>query len=246
MKPPAIKVEIIHIDGPLKGTIQEFFEETISIGRHPSCQVNFPSDMTTISRRHAEIRREGNRFIACDTSTNGTMVNGKPITEIVLKNGDVLTLAEGGPKISFLSTIMKEAPPQQHTETSTQAPLKPDSAVPVPETSPVSDRQEKIKQPPKPEKKTAPPSQQVVSTPFIIQYGPTIKTFSELPITIGRSADCDFPLEHFSVKARHAQIFLTDNGYFIKDLTERNLITINGKPVRDEALLPRHLHFTLT
>ena len=57
---PAIVVQLVHIEGPLKGEIQEFLEPEISIGRHPSCQVQFPKDLTIISRKHGQIIREGN------------------------------------------------------------------------------------------------------------------------------------------------------------------------------------------
>ena len=80
---PVIQVQIIHIQGPLKGRIQEFIQDNLSIGRHPSCDLAFPKDLSTLSRRHAEIVREGNRFKVIDKSTNGTFVNGKQIKEAI-------------------------------------------------------------------------------------------------------------------------------------------------------------------
>lgn len=45
------------------------------------------------SRQHAEIRREGSDFRVVDLgSTNGTEVNGRPITDHVLKAGDRITI----------------------------------------------------------------------------------------------------------------------------------------------------------
>ena len=93
----------------MKGQIQEFAEGSILIGRHPSCHVRFPADVTVLSRTHAEIVRDGNQFRLVDKSTNGTFVNGKRITETFLKSGDVIAFAEGGPKVSFLTEV-KEAP----------------------------------------------------------------------------------------------------------------------------------------
>ncbi|TRZ98075.1 MAG: FHA domain-containing protein, partial [Deltaproteobacteria bacterium] len=89
-RPPIIVVQLIHLSGPLKGQIQEFAEGSILVGRHPSCHVRFPADVTVLSRKHAEIVREGNQFRLVDKSTNGTFVNGKRITETFLKSGDVL------------------------------------------------------------------------------------------------------------------------------------------------------------
>ncbi|MBW1902444.1 MAG: FHA domain-containing protein, partial [Deltaproteobacteria bacterium] len=82
---PIIIVQLVHIEGPMKGEIQEFSESEISIGRHPSCQVQFPKDLTTISRKHAMIVREGNRFKMISQGPNGTFVNGKRLEEVYLK-----------------------------------------------------------------------------------------------------------------------------------------------------------------
>jgi len=99
-----IKVQLVHLNGPLKGELQEFVSPVICIGRHPECQVVFPKDCTTLSRRHVEIRREGNRYKCIDLSTNGTLINGKKLKEAFLKDGDVLILGgKDGPKVSFLT-----------------------------------------------------------------------------------------------------------------------------------------------
>ena len=108
-RPPTIIVQLVHIQGPLKGQIQEFSDPEIVIGRKPSCHLRFPVDLTIVSREHATIIREGNRFRVVDKSANGTFVNGKRIKEAYLKDGDVMSFAEGGPKVSFL-TQMREAP----------------------------------------------------------------------------------------------------------------------------------------
>lgn len=232
MKPPLIKVEIIHIEGPLKGTIQEFYDPIIEIGRHPDCHVCFPKDMNTISRNHAEIRREGNRFMAVDHSTNGTLVNGKPMQELILKDGDVLTISENGPKISILTTIIKEE------ELPSEIPTKkhyPEEPIPVSPTAAALSQQSR---PLTNEKnKTPGTAAQSIQKPFTIQFGAKIKSFQTLPITLGRDPDCDFTIEHPAILAQHVQIRYHDNSYQIKDMTGRNLVTINSKLLADEAPL---------
>ena len=69
-------VQLVHIKGPFKGEIQEFLDNEIFIGRHPSCHVQSPNQLAIISRRHAQIIREGNRFKLVDQSANGTVLNG--------------------------------------------------------------------------------------------------------------------------------------------------------------------------
>lgn len=94
---PHTTVQIVHIQGPLKGQIQELNNNEIRIGRHPDCQVVFPKDQVTLSRMHACITREGNRFKLLDQSTNGTYVNGQRVVEAFLKNGDVIMFSKEGP-----------------------------------------------------------------------------------------------------------------------------------------------------
>jgi len=98
-QPTSIIVQLVHIHGPLKGEIQEFGSNEIIIGRHASCDLQFPQDLIVISRKHANIIREGNRFKIIDHSTNGTFVNGERITEAYLKNGDVIFFTEGCPSL---------------------------------------------------------------------------------------------------------------------------------------------------
>lgn len=65
---------------------------TVVIGRSPECDVSF--DDANISRRHAEIKVVlGNHVVSDLGSTNGTKVNGVPITfERTLRDGDIIAL----------------------------------------------------------------------------------------------------------------------------------------------------------
>jgi len=52
-------VQLVHIQGPFKGEIQEFGGDQITTGRNPQCTLKFPPDLAIVSRNHAEIVREG-------------------------------------------------------------------------------------------------------------------------------------------------------------------------------------------
>jgi len=53
-------------------------DEITIIGRQPECAISLPS--STVSRRHAQIRREGAQFFLQDlNSTNGTLLNREPV-----------------------------------------------------------------------------------------------------------------------------------------------------------------------
>jgi hypothetical protein len=66
-------------------------EETLTIGRLPSCDIPVPDP--NVSRKHAEIRPSGNGYVVVDLgSTNGTPVNGTTVTERKLTDGDVIAV----------------------------------------------------------------------------------------------------------------------------------------------------------
>jgi len=243
-RPPTIIVQLVHIQGPLKGQIQEFSDPEILIGRRPSCQLRFPVDLTIVSREHATIIREGNRFRVVDKSANGTFVNGKRIKEAYLKDGDVMSFAEGGPKVSFL-TQMREAP---------LAPPEPEQAPPprpeprlASEPEPRSTAEHDLPAPPRPQP-SAPKEAMVQATqaPLVIQYGPTLKSFKEVPVSIGRSLRSGFVLDHPQVFDEHLLIFFHNNQYWVKDLTGRDLVQVNRRPLSVQGPLAAQDEVALT
>jgi len=68
-------------------------KDSILIGRGEECDLVFSE--RPISRHHAEIRREGNRYILRDlNSKNGTCLNGQEIsTPVPLQDGDEIQIA---------------------------------------------------------------------------------------------------------------------------------------------------------
>jgi pSer/pThr/pTyr-binding forkhead associated (FHA) protein len=247
-RPPTIVVQLVHIHGPLKGQIQEFSRSEIVIGRNPSCDLRFPADLTIVSREHAKIIREGNRFRLVDSSANGTFVNGKRVTEAYLKDGDVLSLAEGGPKVSFLTQVKEVAPELDESV----PPPRPEVYPPVrPQVHPPPGpdlRATGERAMPRPPEPSAPyePVVKRVQTPVVIQYGPTLKSFKEVPVTVGRSPRSGFVLDHPQVFDEHLLIFLHDNQYWVKDLTGKDLVQVNGRPVRVQAALAAQDELALT
>ena len=218
-------VQLVHIQGPFKGEIQEFAEDRITIGRNPGSTLTFPPDLAIVSRNHAEIVREGERFKVIDHSANGTFVNGKRVTEAFLKDGDVLTIAQGGPKISFL------------TKETDQPPV------------PAEKRQELKSEPPASKPRAAQPASsraKEAMVPLVIQFGPTLRSYKRVPVVIGGHPNCDFRMEHPGILDRHAEIFYAEDQYWIKDLTSRQLVCVNGAPVDLGVPLNTHDEISLT
>jgi pSer/pThr/pTyr-binding forkhead associated (FHA) protein len=236
--PPVIIVQLVHISGPMKGEIQEFSESPITIGRKPSNHLKFPTDSTNISRNHAEIVREGNKFRLIDHSTNGTFVNGKRVQEAYLRDGDVLMFAEGGPKVSFLTQTKEGVAPVETAPPPRQKEFREEAKMPV-QPGPSTAQEERIKPAPFFHPEVAPPKVekpepvvvQKMHVPLVIQYGPVIRSYKMVPVIIGKHPGCDFVLQHPALYDQHIEIFFNENQYWVKDLTGKALVRLNNRPV---------------
>jgi hypothetical protein len=79
--------------GPDAGMSFTINRNVIVVGRHPESDI-FLDDIT-VSRRHAEIRREGTTFNLLDTgSLNGTYLNRERIETSPLENGDEIQIGK--------------------------------------------------------------------------------------------------------------------------------------------------------
>src|ERR1044072_9429084 len=84
---------VVFIAGPLKGSDFERGEEALSVGRDSTNVVRLADSL--LSRRHCRIERAENRLVLTDLeSLNGTFVNGRPIREHALTDGDRVTVGE--------------------------------------------------------------------------------------------------------------------------------------------------------
>ncbi|CAB4536740.1 unannotated protein [freshwater metagenome] len=63
------------------------------LGRHPDSEIIL--DDITVSRRHADIHRSGDRYVVRDAgSLNGTYVNHQRVDEVELRQGDELQVGK--------------------------------------------------------------------------------------------------------------------------------------------------------
>ncbi|MGN1240274.1 MAG: FHA domain-containing protein [Paludibacteraceae bacterium] len=86
------------------GESQEIIVDQIELGRDSHCAVQFDESFKTVSRRHAAIVRDGDRWKLVQLSqTNTTFLNGHPVqSEWYLQNGDEIQLSVNGPKLGFI------------------------------------------------------------------------------------------------------------------------------------------------
>jgi pSer/pThr/pTyr-binding forkhead associated (FHA) protein len=79
--------------GPNAGSRFLLDQATTSAGRHPESDIFL--DDVTVSRRHAEFRRDIGEFVVVDVgSLNGTYVNREPVDTAVLANGDEVQIGK--------------------------------------------------------------------------------------------------------------------------------------------------------
>jgi len=75
------------------GRVVALGEHTAVIGRLPDCEIRIEDSRS--SRRHAAVRPDADGYVLADLSSlNGTTVNGAPITEQLLVDGDEVTVGD--------------------------------------------------------------------------------------------------------------------------------------------------------
>jgi pSer/pThr/pTyr-binding forkhead associated (FHA) protein len=86
--------------GPNAGSQFRLDRPVMTAGRHPESDI-FLDDIT-VSRRHAEFRRENGEFRVVDSgSLNSTYVNRQPIDSVVLADGDEVQI--GNFRLTFFA-----------------------------------------------------------------------------------------------------------------------------------------------
>ncbi|MGH3364380.1 MAG: FHA domain-containing protein [Nocardioidaceae bacterium] len=79
--------------GPSAGSRFLLDADQVNAGRHPDSEIFL--DDVTVSRRHAEFRREGESFTVADAgSLNGTYVNRDRIDRVLLTDGDEVQIGK--------------------------------------------------------------------------------------------------------------------------------------------------------
>jgi pSer/pThr/pTyr-binding forkhead associated (FHA) protein len=104
---PTYTLEYLTTTGKHKqGSYETIVVPYVELGRDKKCGVTFGDDSPTVSRRHCAIERKGNEtFIVNLSTSNPTLVNGRPVNErFFLNNGDEIQLSMEGPKLRFNTT----------------------------------------------------------------------------------------------------------------------------------------------
>jgi len=213
-----------------------FNQPIIRIGRDPvECQITFDNArFPMVSRRHAELRFEGGRWILHDlNSSYGTYVNGQRVVgALAVAVGSILQFGTQGPTVRVLFTEAESAAPPPNI-----ASHQPPSAQPtqIQQTPPVSPN---VQPPPMP-----PPVQpnQASSNPA----APAQLDFIDSPIHsspfkltkpqiwLGRDPSCDivFQSDAVMVSRKHAEIANQNGSFFLTDNNSFNGTLVNGQRI---------------
>ncbi|HWL35218.1 MAG TPA: FHA domain-containing protein [Frankiaceae bacterium] len=90
---PAGSALLVVKRGPNAGSRFLLDKDVTTAGRHPESDIFL--DDVTVSRRHAEFRRDGSRFVVRDVgSLNGTYLNRERIDETELSGGDEVQIGK--------------------------------------------------------------------------------------------------------------------------------------------------------
>jgi len=65
-----------------------------------------------------------------------------------------------------------------------------------------------------------------------------VRITGERSLLIGRSRGCDLQIPDSDASRRHAEIYRSEGGYFLRDLGSTNGTYVNGRPVREHRLEP--------
>ena len=97
---------LVAVRGPNRGARFLLDRDVVTVGRHPDSDI-FLDDIT-VSRRHAEFRRDGQHMWLHDVgSLNGTYVDGARVEDQVLATGDEVQIGK------FKLVALVAPPPEQ-------------------------------------------------------------------------------------------------------------------------------------
>jgi pSer/pThr/pTyr-binding forkhead associated (FHA) protein len=86
----AARAHLECVAGPEKGQTLRVAPNTTVLGRDATCDIILAE--TAISRQHARIERRGDQWVLVNLSTNGTLLNKKPVDEAPLSDRDEIRL----------------------------------------------------------------------------------------------------------------------------------------------------------
>ncbi len=96
-----MRVQLLHLSGPLRGNTDTYQPENVLIGTDPDAAVRFPEGYG-VQPRHAEIAYvEEDCAFYLRRITGQVFINQKEVDEIILEQGDLVEFGRSGPRARF-------------------------------------------------------------------------------------------------------------------------------------------------
>lgn len=193
------------------------------LGRDPDCDVVFDASAAVVSRKHAEIRQDGDGFVLLDNqSFNGTLVNRQRISAAVpIYHNDEIQLGVGGPVLRF--SFPSHPAPTGASLTGHRSFLNLESTGSGPQTMMFRADQA---------------SARVEGDSAQAQLLMSLNFGDKNEITIGRDDSNDIKLDGLQISKRHARVARSASGIAIEDLHSTNGVYVNGSRVSRAVLSP--------
>jgi len=191
----------------------------VVFGRDPSCDAAFSPSLAMVSRRHASIRLEGDKFIVEDNgSFNGTFVNEQRIAAPTpLYHGDRVTFGIGGPVVRFDSPTQM---PPEGAEIAGQRSLDEE-----PRNRTMVFKADDVQM-------SMPGSQTSSQLLMSLSFG------DRKELTIGRSPENDITLDGLQISSRHARLLRSGGEIVVDDLGSTNGVYLNGNRISRSSIMP--------
>jgi ABC transport system ATP-binding/permease protein len=202
-----------------KRQVVPMLSEVLRVGRgNENNDIAVPLELKSISRRHIEVRREGNSYRLLDLgSSNGVSVNGQKVEDVLLQDGDEIRIGEAihQQEVQILFQLGSEF--LVSAETSEQAPVLPGSSLSadIPENTPYLQLRF--------------PNSQVSYFPLQTHL-----------TTVGRSADVTLSIPYRFISSRHFELRQAGSGFTIMDLRSTNGTLLNNQPLVPNEPVPIH------
>src|SRR5262245_34927294 len=212
LPPPVhLRVKLELPDRPTREFSYDFRQAVISLGRDPSNDIQVP--LTTVSRRHARIFYEhGDYFLEDLGSTHGTDHNGRKLTKgekRLLRDGDSIAIMSFSIRFKTTAGTLLDRQPGEKTEQLARRMVQEVLSTLGSKTEPAALR--------------------VMNGP---DEGKRFEIAEEqAEVTIGRSPECDLPLNDQNISRRHCLIKKHWHGFSAQDLGSKNGVLVNNKKI---------------
>ncbi|MDX6306063.1 MAG: transport system ATP-binding/permease protein [Blastocatellia bacterium] len=199
----------------------ELNREVTRLGRDPEAEVVIDAAAAVVSRRHAEIKKTGDQYFISDLkSFNGTLVDGKRITETVaLFDGDEIQLGAGGP----LLRLIDPAHPAS-AKKSAGVPSASQAAIPSAfgQIAAIASRQTIVSTGSGSLQSTTPPGS---AQPQLLAR---LSFDTRTQLSVGRASDNDLRLDGLQISNHHARFARTNGSVTVEDAGSTNGVYVNG------------------